>query len=90
MKLVTDAPTRTTEAFITSGHIDEVEDVELRQALLSWTSSVIDLRNDEVRLGAGEEQSEKDFYDLMVITGPMALIGIHLSGGPTRAGSIVR
>ena len=69
MRLVTDAPTRATDAFITSGHIDEVEDFELRQALLSWTSSLTDLRDDEVRFGAVQDQLQEDFYDRMEIAG---------------------
>jgi hypothetical protein len=80
MKLVTDAPTRATDAFITSGHIDEVEDFELRQALLSWTSSLTDLRDDEVRFGAVQDQLMEDFYDRMVITGMGLLVPTFLAG----------
>ena len=81
MKLVTDAPTRATDAFITSGHIDEVEDFELRQALLSWTSSLTDLRDDEVRFGAVQNQLMEDFYDRMFMTGTMSfMVPIFLAG----------
>ena len=80
MKLVTDAPTRATDAFITSGHIDEVEDFELRQALLSWTSSLTDLRDDEVRFGAVQDQLMEDFYDRMVITVMGLLVPTFLAG----------
>jgi len=80
MKLVTDAPTRATDAFITSGHIDEVEDFELRQALLSWTSSLTDLRDDEVRFGAVQDQLMEDFYDRMVITVMGLLVPAFLAG----------
>ena len=80
MKLGTDAPTRATDAFITSGHIDEVEDFELRQALLSWTSSLTDLRDDEVRFGAVQDQLMEDFYDRMVITVMGLLVPTFLAG----------
>ena len=80
MKLVTDASTRATDAFITSGHIDEVEDFELRQALLSWTSSLTDLRDDEVRFGAVQDQLMEDFYDRMVITVMGLLVPTFLAG----------
>lgn len=81
MQLVTDAPTRATDAFITSGHIDEVEDFELRQALLSWTSSLTDLRDDEVRFGAVQNQLMEDFYDRMFMTGTMSfMVPIFLAG----------
>ena len=82
MKLVTDAPTRATDAFITSGHIDEVEDFELRQALLSWTSSLTDLRDDEVRFGAVQDQLMEDFYDRMFVAGTLGFMAPTFLAGP--------
>jgi hypothetical protein len=82
LQLVSDIPTQATEAFVTSGHIDEVEDVELRQALLAWTSSLADLRDDEVRFGVAGKQLMEDFYDRVVITGPMALLTPAFLAGP--------
>jgi hypothetical protein len=82
LQLVSDAPTQAAEAFVTSGYIDVVEDVELRQALLAWTSLVVDLRDDEVRFGITGKDLLEDFYDRMVFTAPMALLTPVFLAGP--------
>tara|TARA_B100001123_G_C15133341_1_gene956288 strand:+ start:57 stop:785 length:729 start_codon:yes stop_codon:yes gene_type:complete len=82
LQLVSDAPTQAAEAFVTSGYIDVVEDVELRQALLAWTSLVVDLRDDEVRFGITGKELLEDFYDRMVLTAPMALLTPVFLAGP--------
>ena len=82
LQLVSDAPPQAAEAFVTSGYIDVVEDVELRQALLAWTSLVVDLRDDEVRFGITGKDLLEDFYDRMVFTAPMALLTPVFLAGP--------
>ncbi len=82
LQLVSDVPTQAAEAFVTSGYLDDVEDVELRQALLAWTSSLVDLRDDEVRFGVAGKELMQDFYDRIALTGPMALLTPVFLAGP--------
>ncbi len=81
--LINDAPTQAAAAFVTSGHVDEVEDVELRRALLAWTSALADLRDDEVRFGTEVvEQLLDDFYDRASLGWAWDLIGAAFLAGP--------
>ncbi len=81
--VINDAPAQAAEAFVTSGHVDEVEDVELRRALLTWTSAVADLRDDEVRFGVEvENQLLDDFYDRASMGWVVDFIGAAYIAGP--------